>query len=194
MKRKNDYRYKWDAIITIYGENCVYCHVQPATQIDHVIPVSWKNCNHISNLRPSCSWCNLLAGSQVFNDFDEKYEYLRKERAKKSRFRYKRTVCVCCKLPFQTPLHSPNFFLCAECYDLEYGEVYRKRQAWQQWLCLLASAGFVVDAHRYLGNTVRSSASTNIPTRDKARILAQGYSMHSEWDIEGINLVNMFDR
>ena len=194
MVRVRDYRHKWDILTQVYGENCAYCHVQPATQIDHVIPVSWRNCNHISNLRPACAWCNLLAGAQVFSEFDEKYEFLRAEREKKSRFRYKRTVCVHCKLPFQNPLHSPNYFLCAECYDWEYNKTYRKRKGWASWLELLHEAGFIVDAHRHLGEIVRMNSSTTIPTKDKANLLAEAYAAFSPWEIEGVNFALMFDR
>lgn len=180
----NNYRHKWDSIIAIYGPTCVYCYDQPATQIDHVIPRSWKDCNHISNLRPCCSWCNLHAGSQVFDTFDEKYDFLRKERARRRHLRYKRTVCTSCLLPYQRPLHSPNMFLCAECYDDEYDKMYRKKKPWIEWLELCKTAGFLVEAHRALAGILRLNRSISIPAKDKARLLAIEYSMVDEFEIE----------
>jgi hypothetical protein len=184
--RTNVHLRKWDLVIETYGELCAYCHNQPATQIDHVIPVSWKECNHIYNLRPACAWCNLLAGSQVFEDFDAKHEWLREERSRKRRFRGARTICTCCKLPFQNPLHSPNFFLCAECHEYEYQKPLRKRHAWIEWLELCTMAGFIVPAHRALAKVVRDSPGTTIPVKEKARILAMEYAKREDWEIEGL--------
>lgn len=184
--RTNAHLRKWDLVIEIYGELCAYCHNQPATQIDHVIPVSWKECNHIYNLRPACAWCNLLAGSKVFENFDAKYEWLRAERNRKRRFKGARTVCTCCKLPFQNPLHSPNFFLCGECYEYEYQKPIRKRLLWIEWLELCTEAGFIVPAHRALARIVRESPGTTIPSREKARLLAIEYAKREEWEIEGL--------
>jgi hypothetical protein len=189
--RSNVHLRKWNIVIETYGELCAYCHDQPATQIDHVVPVSWKECNHIFNLRPACAWCNLLAGSQVFETFDDKYDWLRDERNKKRRFRNKRTVCTCCKLPFQNPVHAPNYFLCAECYDYEYNRLLHMRPAWIEWLELCTKAGFIVPAHRALAVVVRESPNTTIPNRDKAAILAEEYAKRESWEVEGITYREM---
>jgi len=154
-RKARAYRNKWAAIVEIYGPNCVYCHNQPATQIDHVIPVSYIDCNRIENLRPACAWCNLLAGSQVFETFDDKYEWLREERYSRRRNKNLRTICTVCRLPYQRPLHSPSLFLCAECNDYEYHTRLASRRVWREWLALLNEARIIVECHREFGRTVR---------------------------------------
>ena len=189
--RTNYHLRKWALVVQVYGDTCVYCHNQPATQIDHVIPVSWKECNHIYNLRPACAWCNLLAGSQVFGNFDDKYEWLRGERNRKRKFQGQRTVCTCCKLPFQNPFHAPNYFLCAECYDFEYGKLVHLRPRWQEWLNLCAAAGFIVPAHRALAAVVRVNPGTTIPVKEKALILAEEYAKRETWEVVGMTYREM---
>lgn len=183
--RSNAHLSKWYAVIDTYGDMCAYCHDQPATQIDHVIPVSWRECNHLYNLRPACSWCNLLANSLVFSSFDEKYDWVRKERNRRKWNKHSRTVCTCCKLPYQNPLHAPSFFMCAECYDYEYGKMTRKRKQWSEWLNLCGNAGFIIPAHRALAEIVRKNPGTTIPHKDKARILAEEYAKRETWEIVG---------
>lgn len=184
--RSNNHLRKWVLVTEMYGDMCAYCHNQPATQIDHVIPVSWKECNHIWNLRPACAWCNLLAGSSVFDNFDDKYEWLRAERNRKRKFRGTRTVCSCCKLPFQNPFHAPNYFLCAECYSIEYRKALQFRAPWVEWLNLVTAAGFIVPAHRALGEIVRENPGTTISAKEKARILAIEYAKRETWEITGM--------
>jgi len=179
--RTNYHLRKWALVMDTYGDMCAYCHNQPATQIDHVVPVSWKEWNHIYNLRPACAWCNLLASSQVFDDFDSKYEWLRTERNRKRKFRGNRTVCTCCKLPFQNPIHAPNYFLCAECYSVEYRKALQFRAPWVEWLDLVTAAGFIVPAHRALGEIVRENPGTTISAKEKARILAIEYAKRETW-------------
>ncbi len=189
--RTHNYTRKWLHVVRMYGELCAYCHDQPATQIDHVIPVSWRESNHILNLRPACSWCNLLATSNVFESFEAKYEWLRTERLRRRTHKHNRTVCTCCQLPFQNPYHAPNYFLCAECYDYEYNKMWRKKTAWIEWLELCQSAGFIIEAHRALATVVRKSPNTSIPIRDKALILAEEYAMRESWEIVGIKIGDM---
>ena len=189
--RSNNHLRKWVLVTEMYGDMCAYCHNQPATQIDHVIPVSWKECNHIWNLRPACAWCNLLAGSSVFDNFDDKYEWLRAERNRKRKFRGTRTVCSCCKLPFQNPFHAPNFFLCAECYDYEYNKLYHLKRPWVEWLNLVTTAGFIVPAHRALGRIVRENPGTTIPAKEKAALLAIEYAQRETWEVQGMTYRDM---
>lgn len=189
--RINNHLRKWVLVTETYGDLCAYCHSQPATQIDHVIPVSWKECNHIWNLRPACAWCNLLAGSSVFETFDEKYEWLRMERNRKHKKRGSRTICTCCKLPFQNPTHAPNYFLCAECYDYEYSRALHLRTQWKQWLTLVATAGFIVPAHRALGAIVRANPGTTIPAKEKAALLAIEYAQREAWEVQGMTYREM---
>ncbi len=187
--RNCSYLSKWSVVIGMYGEICVYCHDQPATQIDHVIPVSWSNSNSIYNLRPSCAWCNMLASSNVFSSFDEKYEWLRIERNKRRVKRYARTVCTCCKLPFQNPLHVPSYFYCPECYDFEYETSLGKRAGWLNWLRLCESAGFIIPAHRALAEYIRTRHRTTITAQERCTILAEEYSKYEDWEIVDIPFV-----
>lgn len=187
------YRLKWDLLIEIFGDMCVYCHRQPATQIDHVVPVSCIECHKIENLRPCCSWCNLLAGSLVFETFEEKYEYLREARAKKEKFRHKRTVCTVCWLPYQRPLHSPSLFLCAECNDSEYGTGLAGRPAWREWLHLLADAGINVDCHREFGGMMRALPNTTVGMPKKRTIFGRLYAGYLEDDEDSLSYVPPLD-
>ena len=180
-------RAKWHTLAAIYGTSCAYCHDNPATQIDHVIPVSWRLSNHISNLRPSCEWCNLYASDHVFETFEDKYEWLRQERLRRKFGKYKRTVCTICRLPYQRPLHSPNLFLCAECYDHEYNKVTRQRPQWHTWLDLCKRAGFIIEAHRDLAEWSRALGATSITLNERAEKLAEFYAAYDgEWEIEGV--------
>lgn len=182
-------RKKWDILVSIYGTTCVYCHDNPATVIDHVIPVSWKLSNHISNLRPACEWCNLHASDSVFETFEEKYEWLRQKRARQHWGKQKRTVCTICRLPYQRPLHSPNLFFCASCYDYEYGKTLRLRPQWIQWLELCRRAGFVIEAHEDLARWHRTLHGTSITVKERATKLAEFYALYQDWEIEGLNVL-----
>ena len=104
----------------------------------------------------------------------------------KRKFRGNRTVCTCCKLPFQNPIHAPNYFLCAECYSVEYRKALQFRAPWIEWLNLVTAAGFIVPAHRALGEIVRENPGTTISAKEKARILAIEYAKRETWEIEGM--------
>lgn len=182
-------RNKWDVLVSIYGTTCAYCHENYATQIDHVIPVSWKLSNHIDNLRPCCEWCNLAMGDKVFETFDDKYEWLREQRLRRNIGKQKRTVCTVCRLPYQRPLHSPNLFLCASCYDTEYRKAFSLKPQWKQWLELCRRAGFIIEAHQDLAAWHRSLYGTSITKQQRARQLAEFYSYYQAWEIEGITML-----
>lgn len=182
-------RNKWDVLVSIYGTSCAYCHENHATQIDHVIPVSWKLSNHIDNLRPCCEWCNLAMSDKVFATFDEKYDWLTEQRRKRNIGKQKRTVCVVCRLPYQRPLHSQNLFLCARCYDREYGKQFHIKPQWRQWLELCQRAGFIIAAHDDLAAWHQTLHGTNITVKERARQLAEFYSYYQAWEIEGIEML-----
>jgi hypothetical protein len=184
--RRASARLKWDILTSIYGTTCVYCHDNPATQIDHVIPVSWKLSNHISNLRPCCQLCNLMVSACVFETFEDKYEWMRAERLRNRRNAHNRTVCVRCLLPYQRPLHSPSLFLCAECYDAEYEKDTHLRPQWREWLHLCSTAGFIVEAHRQLAAWKATVPRTTLTSTQYATKLAQIYQEHEDWEMEGI--------
>lgn len=180
-------RKKWQTLVEVYGSTCAYCLDNPATQIDHAVPVSYHATNHISNLRPCCEWCNLLAADRVFETFEDKFEWLRQERLRRRFGNHKRTVCTVCRLPYQRPLHSPNLFLCPECYDREYNKALRLRVQWREWLELCKRAGFVIEAHRALVAWQVGLRGTSLTLEQRAAKLAEFYAEYNgEWEIEGI--------
>lgn len=172
-RRKYVYRKYWDELLEMYGILCVYCHQVPATQIDHVIPVSYIEYHGIENLRPSCGWCNLLAGSQVFEDFEAKYNWLRDRRANKRKNHHRRTFCTDCWVPFQYPLHSPVLFQCAECYDIDNHTAYHKKKVWAAWLELLDEAQIEIEIYRAFGDQMRIMRGKIIHPGARGRLFAK---------------------
>lgn len=58
------------------GALCSYCDQKPATDLDHISPHSYSFNQAKENLTPACRRCNLLAGSKVFDSFEEKRIYI----------------------------------------------------------------------------------------------------------------------
>lgn len=146
--RTGTYRKHWPTLVKVYGQSCYYCG-EFATCIDHIIPISYGGGNNIDNLVLSCSLCNLIAGDKVFNDVDEKGDYIRLKRAKKQKIT--RAICTSCLMPYEYRVLSPSLFLCAECYDENEGCCkYSWRRVWKQWIATLEQAGVPVEAHRVL--------------------------------------------
>lgn len=54
--------------ITIIGETCSYCPA-PATEVDHVWPLSLGGTNDVQNLVPSCLPCNRSKGSKTLAEW-----------------------------------------------------------------------------------------------------------------------------
>lgn len=48
---------EWSEIVELHGGRCAYC-AAPATERDHVVPVSRGGANDASNVVPSCRSCN----------------------------------------------------------------------------------------------------------------------------------------
>lgn len=157
-RRSSSYRNKWETLCDIFGNICVYCHVMPATTIDHVMPVSYRECHDLDNLRPACFWCNVFAGSRKFDNFNDKYWWMQKHLSGKIQRKIivNRTTCATCWLPYQRPYHTQNMFLCPECYDLEYEAHLSDRTRWRDWLLVLEIARINVDGHREFGNFCRT--------------------------------------
>lgn len=77
-------------------ETCVYCG-QNATCKDHVMPLKvasqldltnkylWEKIKHLMVLVPSCSECNSIAGSEVFENIRDKRSYIQNVLKKKHR-------------------------------------------------------------------------------------------------------------
>ena len=142
----------WDELIETHGKTCFYCRDQIATCIDHIIPYSWDMNNDISNLVPACMFCNGIAGNKHFEDVEHKTQYILSKRKFK---RNRRVFCTECLLPFAYRRHSPSLFLCAECYDEEYGTKKSEGKEWAKWLTQLEEAEIIPDAHRYAKKHVR---------------------------------------
>lgn len=64
------------------NHTCVYCF-ELATEVDHITPYSYIPDNTDANLVASCRLCNSIAGSMVFDSFNMKYQYIKREREKR---------------------------------------------------------------------------------------------------------------
>lgn len=157
------------AVFEMYGSKCAYCHTMPAVHIDHVIPYSYSRYHGIENLRPSCASCNLMASCMVFEGFDEKYEYLRKERAKKK----KRRILTCrdCLLPYYSAL-CRNPITCPWCSEGTSGT----RKSREQWRNLLQQAGYDFDAHMLMREHFARVYGTSIPRDHRIEKLIEIYA------------------
>lgn len=144
-ERSTTYKKRWRELIDYYGARCFYCHKEMATTIDHVVPYSWDADNAIENLVPACALCNAIAGDKVFDDVEQKRQYILGQRAKRTNMR---AICVECLLPFTYRAHSPSMFLCAECYDLEYSTCLAQSMEWTRWIFQMRRAGIAAEAHR----------------------------------------------
>lgn len=173
-RRRSGYREAWARLIEMFGPNCVYCHRNLATQIDHVIPYSYIKFNGIENLRPACQWCNLMASDKVFEDFEAKYDWLREERSRgKWKKKYRMHTCAECLIPFYTMLHA-NEFLCPHCYAIEYETREPINGAWRQWKNLLVTAGFAPEAHYAMAQ--RLHGFWGVSYADRVEVLVDEYS------------------
>lgn len=145
-RRSLTYRKHWKEIVSFYGSMCFWCREEVATCIDHVVPYSWDYDNDIENLVPSCMMCNAIAGNKMFESVEHKRRHILKRRADKRR----RAILRCseCLVPFVQYEHSPSPFLCAHCYDLEYGTHEEASKSWRMWLALLDAADIPYLAHQ----------------------------------------------
>ena len=62
-----------------FGDVCVYCGGIGGT-VDHVVPWSYNADQSRHNLVTACRVCNSIAGSLVFQSFDDKRAYVRQRR------------------------------------------------------------------------------------------------------------------
>lgn len=62
-------KFSMNDIITVYGNNCVYCGGK-FEHIDHYVPLSKGGPHSLNNVRPSCESCNLRKGSKMPEDFE----------------------------------------------------------------------------------------------------------------------------
>lgn len=54
---------QWAEILSFYGGLCAWCEVRPATQQDHVWPISRGGLHTAANIVPACEWDNAMKGS-----------------------------------------------------------------------------------------------------------------------------------
>ena len=168
-RRLSGYRQIWAFLINAYGEKCVYCHRNISTQIDHVIPYSYSKYHGVENLRPCCSWCNLLASDNVFEDFDAKYTYVR-QRLKAKGNHGNMLLCSVCLLPYYSALHR-SFIFCPRCYAKEYSMPQPRNRQWREWIDTLATAGIRYRAHYDLADKLYSLGIFGIPQKEKVEML-----------------------
>lgn len=75
--RSNVRRYfNHEKILKRDGYICGYCFERRATQVDHIVPVTYLQMNEESNLIACCEDCNRIAGNKVFDSIQEKREYI----------------------------------------------------------------------------------------------------------------------
>lgn|SRR6185436_1350975 len=48
-----------------FGDQCLICKGNPATLIDHVLPICWGGTNDICNFQPICQSCNSWKGGRL---------------------------------------------------------------------------------------------------------------------------------
>lgn len=68
-----------EKILLKYDYVCMYCFGK-AEQVDHIIPWAYLHNDSEDNLVASCWLCNIVAGSNVFESFNEKKEFIQKWR------------------------------------------------------------------------------------------------------------------
>lgn len=175
-RRISGYREIWAFLVDAYGERCVYCHRNISTQIDHVIPYSYSRYNGIENLRPCCSWCNLLASDSVFENFEAKYVYVR-QRIKAKGNRGNMLLCSVCLLPYYSALHR-SFIFCPRCYAKEYEKPIPKSKPWRDWIDTLAAAGIRYRSHYDLSDNLYTMKVFGIPQKQKVEMLVDFAMMY----------------
>ena len=107
-------------------EECIYCGSYADT-VDHVVPYSYSLNSREENLAASCLECNLIAGSRVFNSFEEKKEYiLQRRNSRKWKKKLMKKVCRCtvCHERYLEGSKDSTKFICPTCNknDIQYRE------------------------------------------------------------------------
>lgn len=54
----------WEQIVTAWGGTCGYCSDAPATEQDHVVPLSAGGAHDVLNVVPACKPCNMQKGGR----------------------------------------------------------------------------------------------------------------------------------
>lgn len=173
------YKKHWPLLIQVFGRTCYYCG-EFATQIDHLMPISAGGSSSFDNLVPCCAPCNLTGSDHVFETIEDKTEYILKKRRRKG----KRTLCLCsdCLMPYEYLVTSPSLLLCARCYDYDLGIIkWTKRKLWANWLDLLVTAGYDIEAYAELSRIVCTTYDKGIIIKREVKMqllsnLMMGYT------------------
>jgi len=108
---------------------CAYC-LGEAEVVDHVVPWSYSYCDDRDNLVSSCTTCNQIVSNFVFDNFDEKREFIQATRSgrrwKKRLKRLGPPMCVDCGNVFNERASGATLFLCPDCAAEEYGRYFNK--------------------------------------------------------------------
>lgn len=107
------------------GYVCVYCGAD-ATEIDHIMPYSYKPNNDENNLVSTCRDCNAIASDKVFKTLADKYKYIKKVRETKHwtvklKRRSQSDICICivCHRAFKPRAKGSTIFECSDCSKME---------------------------------------------------------------------------
>lgn len=61
---------EWLAVVELYGGRCAYCAKKPKRLTrDHVIPLSRGGTDHIDNVVPACSKCNIRKRAMTLEEY-----------------------------------------------------------------------------------------------------------------------------
>lgn len=95
------------------NNQCFYCG-DPAECIDHIIPWDFSRDSSKGNLVASCLLCNGIAGAKIFDNLEEKREYIRSQlRRQKYKNRKKDdSHCLSCGADFVPRFQGSTLFYC----------------------------------------------------------------------------------
>jgi 5-methylcytosine-specific restriction endonuclease McrA len=66
----------WEQVMERYDWTCQYCG-EPATELDHILPVKWGGGDEFANQVASCHTCNQLASGDRFCGFHDKWWFIK---------------------------------------------------------------------------------------------------------------------
>lgn len=111
-----------EAVFEKFFYECVYCG-RPAEVIDHIVPWSYCRSHDEYNLVASCQDCNLIASDMVFENIQEKINYIkakREGRKWKKKLKNKNVqifYCTECEIVIHPSVKGATNFLCASCAE-----------------------------------------------------------------------------
>lgn len=65
--------YSRTAIMARWNYRCAYCGEEPATHLDHVVPLSKGGADKEGNMLPACAGCNLSKGAKTLAEWAESF-------------------------------------------------------------------------------------------------------------------------